>query len=367
MPIVWAEDVAVYAQGFKLAARPRAKGGVGNFVVGLLKIEPPNQTPVYALGIGFEHRLLSFDSPELTALEQNSGDFKLDVYTERTRLVSPAQFVGVDTAYAFNLLTPESQLPPASHGKIRSVVVVQPTKPLAAADALDLLSHTISSFSFNAVVNPASAPLPTQKESAQQLAAENLLAAEAAPILIAQNPQVVSIVSSEPPTGDGDHFQSIDQFVTFMTFHFTRSMLTPAHAAWMLAASGISAETAYAVLGKYRLSLRPQDLLENTLGAFPGPVLREAITRLQTEGTSAPDAATQLKLLNPAFDRDPVQLGILLRINFYDIANTPLAIAQAWKNAGYPSTNYLPDKLGELFPLTDRAELTSALRQAYGA
>jgi hypothetical protein len=365
-PLIWAEEVTLYAQGLKLVGRPRATGGVGGFFVGLLQIGHPHQTPAYALGIAFEQRLLSFTSPELTALEKSSGDFKLEVYPERTRLSSPARFVAVEPALAFNMWTPDIQLAAPSRGRIRSVVLLQLTRTLSAADAVALLRRAASSFSFNAVVNPASALPPTQKELAQQLAAEKMLAAEAAPILMAQSPQVASVVSGDQP-GDADGFQSVAQFITFMKANFAGSMKSMAQAAWMLGASGIPADNACAAFGQSCRTFSPQAFLGFTLGAFPGPAIQEAVVRLQTEGATAQDAAVKLRALNPAFDGYPVQLGILLRINFHDTADTPLAMAGAWKHAGYPLTNGLTDKLAELFPLSDKAEVASALSQAYGS
>jgi hypothetical protein len=366
---MWAQDVAIYAQGLKLVGRPQASSH-GGFIIGLLKTETDQGSTHYSLGIGFEHRLFTFTSQELGA-----SIYKMNVYPERTRYdlaneggehndteaATSVRFVGVDNDYTFNLLQPESQIPAASRGKIRSLVTVGTSMVNAsdissqmAASIINLFRDAVSPFSFVAVANPAAPSSLTPEELAQQLSLAGMIAPEAVAIIVAQRPVF--------------YFNYPDQLITLMTSHFNESTRTPAQMAWTLGAAGITdAQASFALGDYYRDRIERQEFLNMTLGAFPVPSVQKAVVELQGEGKTAQEAALQLKQANPQYDKFPVQLGILLRLNFSDTASTLKEMAQALNNAGYTSREDVQDALAQLFPTTKAEEISAATNQFWNA
>lgn len=366
---VWAQDVAIYAQGLKLVGRPQASSH-GGFIIGLLKTETDQGSTHYSVGIGFEHRLFTFTSQELGA-----SVYKMNVYPERTRYylaneggehndteaATSVRFVGVDDDYTFNLLQPESQIPAASQGKIRSLVTVGTSMVNAndissqmAASIINLFRDAISTFSFVAGTNPAAPLALTPEETVQMLSSAGMIAPEAAAIIVAQQPEF--------------YFNNPDQLITLIASHFKESTRTPVQMAWTLGAAGITEAQATVALGDYyRGRIDMQEFLNMTLGVFPVPSVQKAVVELQGEGKSAQEAALQLKQANPQYDKFPVQLGILLRLNFSDTASTPKEMAQALSNAGYALREDVQDALAQLFPTTKAEDISAAINQVWNA
>jgi hypothetical protein len=358
---LWAEDVAIFAQGLKLVARPKAGSGDG-FIIGLLKtITLHRAQTYYALGIGFQGKLLSFTSPRIT-----SSTLKMNIYPERTLYnlagdvganpvdAASVQFVGVEKDYAFNLLTPDDSLPAASQGKLRSLITIGTTAidassddPRGVIEIINNLRSSISPFSFIALANATSVAQATPEAMAQQLHAEGLIAPEAAPILVAQQPDAFI---NNPP-----------RLIQLLTDQFKESTRTAAQMAWALSAAGIPPTKAVpALAGLYQM----RDL---TAGVFPSPAVQRLIIRLQEQGRSALEAAAQLRQEDAQYDQNPLALGILLRLNFSDSANAPPAVAQALKSAAYTSKSAVQSALEQLFPTASAQEIASAVNQAYPA
>lgn len=122
------EHWAVYARGPELVTKPQSASQSG-FVMGLLRTQSDGAKH-YALGIGFQNRVLSFFAPAI------ASKLKVNVYPNRTsydltqetgkagKPASSVEFLSVDPAYQFNLLLPEEKIPPTSRGKIRSLVTI---------------------------------------------------------------------------------------------------------------------------------------------------------------------------------------------------------------------------------------------------
>jgi hypothetical protein len=364
---VWAQDVAIYAQGLKLVGSPQASSD-GGFIVGLLKTETNQGHTFYALGIGFEHRLFTFTSQELAA-----GSLKMNVYPERTRYnlaneggakdeaATSVRFVGVDNDYAFDLLQSESQIPAASKGKVRSLVTVgtmaldaSDIQSQIAANIINGFRDAVSPFSFVALANPAAPPSLTPEETARQLSSAGMIAPDAAAIIVAQQPEV--------------YINQTGQFIQLMAAQFQASTQSPAQMAWTLGAAGIPVAQANSALGVYyRGKIKPREFLNMTLGAFPVPDVQKVVVTMQGQGKSAQDAALPLKQANAQYDKFPMQLGILLRLEFGDSADTPQKVAQALKNAGYTSKPDVQAALALLFPNTKAEDISAAVNQFWNS
>jgi hypothetical protein len=359
---LWAQDVAIFAQGVKLVGRPQS-GSQDGFIIGLLKTQTDKGQTYYGLGIGFSGKLLSFTSAQITG-----SPLKMNVYPERTlynlaseigaptETATSVQFVGVDPDYAFNLLAPESQLPVASQGKLRSLVTVgtspidtSDATPRGAIDIINTLESIISPFSFMALANRTPAPMATPEALAQQLYGEGLTAPEAAPILVAQQP--------------GTFINHAERLLSLLTNQFKESTRTAAQTTWALAAAGIPPTQAVPALAKL-YSLRD---LAASEGVFPSPSVQQLIIQLQEQGKSAGEAAAQLKQADAQYNQNPLVLGILLRLNFNDTSTTPQAVAQALKSAGYTAKSSVQAALEQLFPKASAQAIASAVAQAYPA
>jgi len=163
------------------------------------------------------------------------------------------------------------------------------------------------------------------------------------------------------------YLSNTDQFIQLMTTTFPESTQQPTQVAWTLSAAGVAALEACPSLGNYyRGRLQPSEFLVATLGAFPIPSVQRVVIGLQADGVSAQAAAAQLKQANAQYDSHPLQLGVLLRVNFSDTAGTPIEVAQALKNAGYTSKQDVQSALQLLFPQVAAGVVAAAVNQVFG-
>jgi hypothetical protein len=363
---VWAIDVAVFARGLKAEAVGTAASKSG-FAMGLLSTRASAGATYYALAIGFESRLVSFTSAQLQA-----AGVKLNVYPERTaydlareggapdQTATLVRFLGLDPAYSFNLLLPETQLPAASQGKIRSLVTIgtaiadnsdSSKIPIGAASILSTIRDAVSPFSFLALTAAAVPAVLSPDELALQLGAAGAIAAEAAPQMVARQPAAFSGTSGAA------------RLAALLREHFKESTDDPAQMAWALASSGVGpADATKALVAAYQLD--PKTAQSATAGAYPPPSVQRLIIQLQGSGIAALDAALQLKTAMKA--AQPLQVGVALRLNFAGSADTPIQIAQCMKNAKYTAADAVRTALTLLFPKASAQELAAAMKEFAG-
>jgi hypothetical protein len=358
---VWGRAI-LYPRSSTLAGWD-ASAAVSGFVIGLLRVATSEGRTLYELGIGFEDRLLSFNSVEIDA-----GGVDTHVYPECTaydlaaeggrpyEVATDVRFVGLDPAHSFNLL--ENHYPDS---KVRSLVTVRvPADPDQDGDAADAtaslagIRDAMSPFSFAATVVPAwGAPLGSADDLARSLGRQGagMIAQDAAPVIVAESPK--------PFVGRPD------LLIQLLVRWFPDSTATPTQLAWALSAAGLSAGAAYPHLGdRYRGQVGPPDLVAATSGAFPTPGVRNVITNLQAGGVSAHDAAPQLRPTDPRYADSPLQLGVTLRLSFADTAGTPRDVAAALENAGYQRSD-VQAALHQLFPGTAAADLSAAVEAGH--
>jgi hypothetical protein len=368
VPTVWARGVAVYPQGPGLGSRAQSQGAAGGFVVGLLRTDTDQGRSYYALGIGFPSPLLSFGSPEIAASGQGTA-----VYTDRTRYsLAPlggqpgesatlVQFVGVADPLAFNLLTPEASLPPASRGLVMSLVVVGTRAadpgakpPLTAPVIATGIRDAVSPFSFVALCAPDVSPPDTAASAAAELHAQGWIAADAAPVMAALQP--------------GGYKADAAGLITALTGVFPESTQTVAQVTWALSAARVPAAAASAALGvAYAGRMTMQELAAALAGAYPPPSVQELVAQQQAQGATAQASAAALRQANPQFTSAPLPLGVLLRLAFPLTTGTPLLVAQALRAAGYTVQADVTAAVQQLFPTTAAGDVAAAVQQAYAA
>jgi len=366
VPTVWAREVAVYPLGLGFGSRPQAPSVGGGFVIGLLRTDTDQGRSYYALGIGFAAPLLSFDSPEIAG----SGE-RVGVFPDRTRYslaqlggqagenATRVAFVGVAPDLSFNLLTPEASLPPASQGKVLSVVVVGTravdpgAQPAVTPQAIATgIRDAVSPFSFAALCSPDASPPATVAATAQALHAQGWIAPDAAPVLAALQP--------------GGYEADAGGLITALTGTFPESTQTVAQVTWALAAAQVPAPAASAALGvAFAGRMTMQELAAALAGAYPPPSVQELAGQQQAQGATAQASAAALRGASPQFASAPLPLGVLLRLAFPSTASTPRLVAQALKAAGYTAQGDVAAAVQQLFPTTPAADVQAAVQQAY--
>jgi hypothetical protein len=366
VPTAWAREVAIYPLGMAIGSRAQAQSADGGFVVGLLRTDTDQGRSYYALGIGFARPLLSFASPEIATSGQRTG-----IYPDRTRYsladeggqagetATGVRFVGVAPELSFDLLTPEASLPPASQGRVLSLVAVgtraadpAADPPVTAPAIATGIRDAVSPFSFAALGSPDASPPATAAGTAQALHAQGWIAPDASPVMAALQP--------------GGYAADAGGLITALTGTFPESTQTVAQVTWALAAARVPATAASAALGvAYAGKLTLQALAAALAGAYPPPSVQELVGEQQAQGATAQAAAAALRQASPQFTSAPLPLGVLLRLAFPSTANTPALVAQALKAAGYASQGDVTAAVQQLFPPTPAGDVAAAVRQAY--
>lgn len=185
----------------------------------------------------------------------------------------------------------------------------------------------------------------TPAELAQQLHSENKTAQQAAPLIKQSFPSM-----------------SVDEMLTLLRATFPESTFSLTLLAWALQQAGYSEQDAAATIGAAYPQASLTDLAIALKTGYPAQAVLTEAQRLHQANNSAQVAAQLLRTSQPGLTA--LQLAIVLMQTFTSTLATPVDMALALKNAGYP-INDTSAALGTTYPLASLATIAAALRQVY--